>query len=151
MELLQTWTSRIGQIVLRYSLVLFFVGFGLAKFTAGEAAAIHAPIVHSPFLFWLDLLFGQQGASDVIGVIEIALGLLMAARPIAPRLSALGGLGTAFALLITLSFLVTTPQLDPALGGFIIKDVTLLGAALWSVGEALAASKHRMSRQVAMA
>ena len=126
-------------------------GFGILKFTPGEAAAIHAPIVHSPVLFWLDPLFGQQGASNVIGVIEIALALLMAVRPFAPRLSALGGFGTAFALLITLSFLVTTPQLDPGLAGFIIKDVTLFGAALWSAGEALAAAQRRMSPSMAMA
>jgi hypothetical protein len=44
-------------------------------------------------------------------------------------------------LVVTLSFLVTTPGLDPALGAFIIKDVTLLGVALWSAGEALAAER----------
>lgn len=38
--------------------------------------------------------------------------------------------------MVTLSFLVTTPQLDPALGNFIVKDLTLLGVALWSAGEA---------------
>ena len=151
MEQLEIWSLRIAKVVLRYSLVLFFLGFGILKFTAGEAAAIHAPIVHSPVLFWLDPLFGQQGASNVIGVIEIALALLMAVRPFAPRLSALGGFGTAFALLITLSFLVTTPQLDPGLAGFIIKDVTLFGAALWSAGEALAAAQRRMSPSMAMA
>jgi uncharacterized membrane protein YkgB len=102
-------------------------------------------------LFWLDLLFGQQGASNVIGVIEIALALIMAARPLAPRLSALGSLGTAFALLITLSFLVTTPQLDPGLAGFIIKDITLFGAALWSAGEALGAAQRRTSSRMALA
>jgi hypothetical protein len=32
--------------------------------------------------------------------------------------------------------LITTPQLDPALSGFIVKDLTLLGVALWSAGEA---------------
>jgi uncharacterized membrane protein YkgB len=148
MDRLEMWALRIGQIVLRYSLVLFFLGFGLLKFTAGEAAAIHAPIVHSPFLFWLDPLFGEQGASNAIGVIEIGLALLLAVRPLAPRLSAIGGFGTAFALLITLSFLVTTPQLDPGLAGFIVKDVTLFGAALWSAGEALAAAKRRMSTRM---
>ena len=151
MEKLETWSLRIGQVVLRYSLVLFFLGFGILKFTPAEAAAIHPPIAHSPFLFWVDSLFGQQGSSDVIGVVEIALALLMAVRPFAPRLSALGGFGTAFALLITLSFLLTTPQLDPGLAGFIVKDVTLFGAALWSAGEALAAAKRRTSTRMALA
>ncbi|WP_421762129.1 DUF417 family protein [Devosia sp.] len=148
----EIWGLRIGQVVLRYSLVLFFLGFGILKFTPGEAAAIHPALSHSPVLFWLDTLFGQQGSSNVIGVIEIALALLMASRPITPRLSALGGLGTAFALLITLSFLVTTPGLDPALGAFIVKDLTLLGAALWSAGEALqAANRKQSSHQMAVA
>ena len=151
MDHLETWSLRIGKIVLRYSLVLFFLGFGILKFTPGEAATIHAPIVHSPLLFWLDPVFGQQGASNVIGVAEISLALLMAVRPFAPRLSALGGFGTAFALLVTLSFLVTTPQLDPALAGFIIKDVTLFGAALWSAGEALGAAGRRRTAQPQMA
>lgn len=151
MEQLEIWSLRVGKVVLRYSLVLFFLGFGILKFTPGEALAIHPAVAHSPFLFWLDALLGQQGSSNVIGVIEIALALLMAVRPFAPRLSALGGFGTAFALLITLSFLVTTPQLDPGLAGFIIKDVTLFGAALWSAGEALGAAQRRMSAQMAMA
>lgn len=145
---LETWSLRVGKVVLRYSLVLFFLSFGILKFTPAEAMAIHAPIVHSPFLFWLDSLFGQQGASDIIGVVEIGLALLMAVRPFAPRLSALGGMGTAFALLITLSFLLTTPQLDPGLAGFIVKDVTLFGAALWSVGEALSAATLRSSARM---
>jgi reactive chlorine resistance protein C len=151
MDRLQTVTLAIGQVVLRYSLVLFFLGFGILKLTPMEAAAIHAPVAHSPFLFWLDAAFGQQGASNVIGVVEIAIALLIAIRPLAPRLSALGGLGAAFALVITLSFLVTTPGLDPALGGFIVKDVTLLGAALWSVGEALTAARQRITNRLAAA
>ena len=55
----------------------------------------------------------------------------------------LGSLGAAFALCNTLSFLVTTPGLDPqgADMGFLLKDVTLLGAALWSAAEASAAAR----------
>src|SRR5262245_65340316 len=108
--------------------------FGAAKFTSAEAAAIHPLLVHSPFLFWLPRLFDQQVTSDVIGVVEIILALMMASRPFAPRISAIGSYGIAASLMITLSFLVTTPQLDPALGGFIVKDLTLLGVALWSGG-----------------
>jgi uncharacterized membrane protein YkgB len=52
--------------------------------------------------------------------------------------------------LTTLSFLVTTPGWEPSLGGFpalsampgqfLLKDVVLLGAALWSAGEAARAT-----------
>jgi uncharacterized membrane protein YkgB len=51
--------------------------------------------------------------------------------------------------LTTLSFLFTTPGWEPTLGGFpalsampgqfLLKDVVLLGAALWSTGEAASA------------
>ena len=50
--------------------------------------------------------------------------------------------------LTTLSFLFSTPGWEPTLGGFpalsasvgqfLIKDVVLLGAAIWSFGEAWA-------------
>jgi uncharacterized membrane protein YkgB len=42
----------------------------------------------------------------------------------------------------TLSFLFTTPGLDPqsSNAGFIVKDLTLLGAALWTAAEALNAA-----------
>jgi uncharacterized membrane protein YkgB len=75
--------------------------------------------------------------------VEIALALMMASRRYAPRISAIGSYGVAASLVVTLSFLVTTPQLDPALGSFIVKDLTLLGVALWSAGEALGAAAPR--------
>jgi uncharacterized membrane protein YkgB len=52
--------------------------------------------------------------------------------------------------LTTLTFLVTTPGWEPSLGGFpalsampgqfVLKDVVLLGAALFTAGEALSAN-----------
>lgn len=143
----QKWTPATGQVVARYSVVLFFLGFGLLKFTAAEAAAIHPLLVHSPFLFWLPMLFDGQISSDVIGVVEIALALMMASRPLAPRICAIGSYGVAASLVVTLSFLVTTPQIDPALGSFIVKDLTLLGVALWSAGEALRAAGRLSTAQ----
>ena len=143
---LQKWSLLAGQIVMRYSVVLFFIVFGFAKFTAPEAAAIEPLLAHSPFLFWLTAIADRQGASDVIGVVEIVLALMIAARPFAPRVSAVGSFGTAAALVTTLSFLVTTPSINPALASFIVKDLTLLGVMIWSGGEALGAMRTRMSR-----
>ena len=64
-------------------------------------------------------------------------------------------IGSAVAVLmflITLSFLFSTPGWESSLGGFpalsgaigqlLIKDVVLLGAALWSLGEAMTATKE---------
>ena len=145
----RNWTLATGQVVARYSVVLFFLVFGLAKFTPAEAVAIHPLLIHSPFLFWLPRLFGQRLSSEVIGVVEISLALMMSSRPFAPRISAIGSFGIVASLVVTLSFLVTTPQLDPALGAFIVKDLTLLGVALWSAGEARASIKpHLASRHM---
>src|SRR5579872_556232 len=130
--LLSKTTQLLGKGIARYSVVLFFLGFGLVKFTAAEATAIHPLLVHSPFLSWLPRLVDPRLASDIIGVIEIGLALMVASRFFAPRICAIGSFGIAASLVVTLSFLVTTPGLDPALGAFIIKDVTLLGVALWS-------------------
>jgi reactive chlorine resistance protein C len=136
MTSLQKWTVAAGEVTARYSVVLFFLGFGLTKFTHAEAVAIYPLLVHSPYLFWLPRLFDQQLSSEIIGVVEIALALRMASRQLTPRISAIGSYDIAASLVVTLSFLITTPQLDPALSGFIVKDLTLRGVALWSAGEA---------------
>jgi uncharacterized membrane protein YkgB len=137
--------NSVGTAVLRYSLVFFFVAFGLYKFTPQEAASVQPLMAHSLLLFWVDPVLGVRGGSALIGVIEIAIGLTIAARRFAPALSAWGSLGAAFALLNTLSFLFTTPGLDPQSSdaGFLLKDLTLLGAALWSAAEANAAARAR--------
>lgn len=140
--------DRIGRFILRYSLVFFFVAFGLYKFTPQEAAGVAPLMAHSPVLFWAKPLLGERGAAAMIGVVEVIIGLLIALRHFRPDLSAIGSLGASFALLTTLSFLFTTPGLDPQSSdaGFLLKDMTLLGAALWSAGEALAAARlGRMS------
>lgn len=137
--------ERAGTAVLRWSLVLFFVGFGLYKFTPQEAAGVQPLMAHSPVLFWVDRLLGVRGGSDLIGIIEISLGGLIALRHVRPAWSAYGSLATAMVLLVTLSFLFTTPGLDPQSGdaGFIAKDLTLFGAALLTAAEAFAAARRR--------
>lgn len=147
---LHKWTLSVGQGIARYSVVLFYVAFGIAKFTPGEAATIHPLLVHSPFLFWLAEPFDQQIASDIIGVVEIALAVMVAARPVAPGLCVAGSYGIAASLVVTLSFLVSTPHLDPALSSFIVKDITLLGVALWSAGEAAGVSTRRLRKPVSV-
>ena len=67
--------------ILRYSLVLFLVLFGLAKFTEAEALTIQPWVSNSPFVGWLYAVSSVQGGSNVIGVIELILGVLLAVRP----------------------------------------------------------------------
>jgi uncharacterized membrane protein YkgB len=135
--------DAIAGALLRYGTVALLSLFGAMKFTAPEAEGIRPLVEHSPLLSWLYTLFGVRGGSDVIGVIELTAAILICTRRWRPRLAALGSLLAAVTFVTTLSFLVTTPGIwDPSnpFGGFIMKDIVLLGAALWSAGEALAAA-----------
>lgn len=143
-----TYAARlqsIGRNWSRYSLVFFFGAFGLYKFTGEEAAAIHPLVANSPFFSWLGALFNVQGTSNLIGIVEITAAILIASRRWTPRLSGIGSLMAAFALVGTLSFLFTTPGLNPDLQGFLLKDLGLLGIALWTAGEAFGAHAQRIA------
>jgi len=136
--------SRVGGFVLRYSLVLFLFLFGALKWTPAEAQGVEPMVRHSPVFFWLYPLFGIQRGSEVIGLIEIAIGTLIASRRWSPVVSATGSIAACGVFAVTLSFLFTTPDVGPS-APFLLKDIALLGAALWSAGEALAASAARGS------
>jgi reactive chlorine resistance protein C len=136
-----------GGAVLRYGLVAILLYFGTFKFTAVEAASIRPLVEHSPVMGWLYALLSEQAVSNLIGASEVVIALLILARRWSPRLAVLGGvLGTA-TFAVTLSFLFSTPgswasvpgfplPLPSGGGGFILKDLFLLGAALWTAGEA---------------
>ncbi len=133
-----------GRGVLRYGLVALLLLWGGFKFAAFEAEGIRPLVEHSPILRWLNPLLGVRGTSDLIGVIEIGAAVLISLRRWRPALSAAGSLLASGTFLITLSFLVTTPGvLEPTnpFGGFLMKDVILLGAALYTAAEALEAAE----------
>ncbi len=134
--------------ILRYGLVAILVYFGTFKFTATEAQAIMPLIANSPFLGWLYAVLPVQAVSSLIGATELLAAALLAARPWAPRLSAIGAVLAIGTFLTTLSFLATTPgvwarvpdfilPVPSGPGGFLLKDVFLLGAAVWCLREAL--------------
>ena len=142
----QSTLERVGHNILRYGLVVILVSVGALKFTAYETEGIQGLVTHSPLLSWANGAFGASGFSAVLGVIEIALGLMIASRAFAPKVSAIGSMGAIVMFAITLSFLLTTPGVwqtgygfpfpSPMPGQFLLKDILLLGAAVWSAGEA---------------
>ncbi len=134
-----------GTAVLRYGLVALMLLWGGLKFTTMEAEAIQPLIEHSPFMSWMYPAFGLRGASAIIGVIELAAAVLIATRRFKPVLSAVGSLMASATFVVTLSFLITTPGVlapDNPFGGFLMKDVILLGAALATAAEAIAATSR---------
>ncbi len=138
-----------GTFVLRYGLVALLLLWGAFKFAAFEAEAIRPLVENSPFMSWLYPLLGIYGTSALIGVVELAAAALILARPFAPRWSAVGSLIAAGTFVVTLSFLFTTPNAfapDSPWGGFLMKDIMLLGAALFTAAEALDAAARKMKR-----
>jgi reactive chlorine resistance protein C len=143
----------IGMHLTRYGLVLVLLWIGGMKFTAYEAEGIRPLVANSPLMGWVYNLMSVTAFSSLLGVVEIAIGVLIALRPVWPAGSALGSGLAVGMFLTTLSFLVTTPGWEPSLGGFpavsampgqfVLKDIVLLGAALWTAGEAWAARPVR--------
>lgn len=135
-----------GALTLRYGLVLVVAWIGAMKFSAYEAGGIEPLVARSPLLSWAYGFLSVQGFSSLLGVVELAIAVLIALKPVAPRAAVLGGALACAMFLTTLSFLLSTPGWEPSLGGFpavsampgqfLLKDVVLLGAALWSTGEA---------------
>lgn len=142
--------ERIGAYVIRYGLVAVLLWVGLLKFTAYEAEGIQGLVANSPLLSWTYGVMSVRGLAAVLGVVEITLGILIALRCVAPKLSAFGSIGAIFTFLVTLTFILTTPGvwqpgygfpfLSPMPGQFLAKDLLPLGAAIWTAGEALRAA-----------
>jgi len=135
-----------GQFLLRYGLVLILVWIGAMKFTAYEAAGIQPLVATSPLMSWMYRFLSVQGVSNLLGVVEISAAVMIALRPVSAKLSALGSAIAVMTFLTTLTFLFSLPGWEPSLGGFpalsgsggfLLKDVILLGAAVWSLGESL--------------
>ena len=101
--------ESVGEKVIRYGLVAILLWVGALKFTAYEAEGIQGLVANSPLMSWMYSVMSVRGASMLIGVVEIVLGLLIATRPFAPMLSAIGSFGVIFMSLITLTFIFTTP------------------------------------------
>lgn len=143
--------KRVGELVSRYGLAVIFLWAGLLKFTAYEAKNIEPMVMNSPIWSWALQSMGLRGLSNVIGIIEISIGLLIATRAFWPSLSAVGSVGAIVTFVITLSFMLTTPGvwepgygfgfLSALPGQFLAKDIVLLGVSISTAGEALHAAR----------
>jgi uncharacterized membrane protein YkgB len=96
--------EKVGANVIRYGLVIILLSVGALKFTAYEAEGIQGLVANSPFMSWAYSVFSVRSFAALLGVVEITLGILIATRPIAPFVSAIGSIGAIFMFLITLSF-----------------------------------------------
>jgi uncharacterized membrane protein YkgB len=120
---------------------------GALKFTDYEASLIQPLVANSPFMGWVYDVVSVTTFSAVLGVVELTAAALIAVKPWAPRASIVGSLMAIGMFVATLSFMLTTPGVvAPEAGGFpvlslvgsfLVKDVVLLAAALWTLGDAV--------------
>ena len=144
-----TRLQSVSTSVLRSTLATTLVWVGALKFEDYEVENIHPMVSSSPPFSAFVSKLGEEKTARLIGVAEIALGSLIAAKPLSPKASAIGSLGAAGVFVTTLSFLATTPgvwqegQGPPKLslvGQFLAKDSVFLGAALVTAADSLRAA-----------
>jgi reactive chlorine resistance protein C len=135
-------------VLMRISMVVVMLWFGFLKFTTYEANAIQGLVSNSPLVSWLNTVLSVAGVSALIGTVEVATGLLIAARFFSAKLGAIGGAMAAATFFITLSFFFSTPGVAEAEAGgfpiisvlpgqFLLKDLVLLVVSLWILADGL--------------
>jgi len=136
---------KAGRIIALAGVMLPLLMIGGMKFTAVEIEALKPLIGGTPWLAWMYPVFGEAGASYVLGVVEVATALLLIACPWSARAGVAGGALATLTFLATCSVMVALPIWEPVLGfpalgpagQFLIKDIALLGIALVVLGESL--------------
>jgi reactive chlorine resistance protein C len=138
----------LGREIVRWGMVIVLAWIGAMKFTAYEAMGIQPLVAHSPFVGWMYDFLSVRSFSAMLGCIEIGTAALLGLRYVSPIASATGSILAIGLFATTLSFLLTTPGWEPTLGfpalsampgQFLLKDIVLFGASVWSLGESLKA------------
>jgi reactive chlorine resistance protein C len=147
--------DAVGGTLARYGLVVVLAWFGVLKFMTYEAKGIEPLVSESPLMGWLYGVFSVTTFSTLLGVFELVAAALLAVKPWWPRVSVFGSLLAIVLFTGTISFLFTTPGVTEATAGgfpalsitgeFLIKDVALLGVAVWTLFDAWAATPSLLS------
>ncbi len=131
--------NRHAETVMLVGLIIVLGWIGGMKFTGPEADGVDPLLKTSPvFNWWLTAYFTKQGASNVIGVIELVTVVLLTGYWWNKRLFTLGLFLCALTFITTLSFMVSfAPTWQSPMGGFpylsssghfLLKDLALLAA-----------------------
>ncbi|WPF66432.1 MULTISPECIES: DUF417 family protein [unclassified Corynebacterium] len=165
--------ERVGATLTRLGLIIVTVWIGALKIFDYEAQGIIPFVANSPFMSWLmrdpeNYAANKipEGAADaaahawheangtytialLIGGTIVTIGVLIALGWIWPKVGVIGSLLLVGMSVVTLSFLVTTPEvwvsdkgggeggfpLLAAPGRLVIKDAIMIGASLWSAAD----------------
>jgi len=145
--------ASVGFTVTRCALATTLLWIGALKFHDYEVHNAEVLVTASPLTSRLRAKLGAHKLARLIGITQVTLGSLIAAKPLAPRASAIGSFGAAAMMLGTLSFLTTTPEAWQEghgmpqlsmLGEALLKDTVLLGASLLTAADSLRAARTRL-------
>jgi uncharacterized membrane protein YkgB len=130
-------------------LAIVLAWYGGLKFMDYEAQGIAPLVSESPLMAWVYDIFSVYAFSALLGVMELTAAALIVVKPWWPKASALGSLLAIVLCVSTISFMATTPGVFegsqggfPALsldGGFLMKDIALLGISVWTLADAVRA------------
>jgi reactive chlorine resistance protein C len=152
-ELRSSRTAAIAALIARYGLVIVLAWFGAMKFTSYEAHGISHWVANSPFLGWVYHIMSIDAFGRLNGSIELITAALLAVKPWFPKASVVGGIFASLFFVVTLSFMITTPGVGEASAGgfpvlsadgeFLMKDIALIGLALWLLVDAIDATRRQ--------
>ncbi|MEN3316821.1 MAG: hypothetical protein V7643_222 [Mycobacterium sp.] len=152
-ELRSSRTTAIAALVARYGLVIVIAWFGAMKFTHYESQGISHWVANSPLLSWIYNIMSIDAFGRLNGSVELIVAALLAVKPWFPKVSVVGGIMASLFFVTTLSFMMTTPGVGEASAGgfpvlsadgeFLMKDIALLGLALWLLADATDAARRQ--------
>ncbi|PQJ46262.1 hypothetical protein BTO00_09205 [Vibrio campbellii] len=128
--------TQFGYYLGVFGVALVLIWLGIYKFTPTEAKLIEPLVINHPAMSWLYNVISVQAVSNIIGLTEIivAIGLLVGLKK--PTVAYYSGIAASVIFLVTLSFLVTTPNTwkvsDRVLiaNFFLVKDILFLAISI---------------------
>ncbi len=122
-----------GYYISLFGTVLILLWVGAFKFTPTEAKSIVPLIENHPLSFWMYNVFSVQTVSNIVGVVEIIIAIVLLFTLRYSFLKKYAGIALCIVFLITISYLFTTPGIWRFVNGFpitdffILKDIMYLG------------------------
>ncbi len=138
--------KTIGQFILRYGLAIVFIWLGWLKFKNSEADYLKDILKNSALFAWMLKYVTAYTFSLIVAYLQLAVGILLLLKPVSKKLSLIGGLIAVVILTLSVTTLFTSDYVWQAGYGFpelskvgqsMLKDLILLGAAAWCVGDSV--------------
>ncbi|HBO39290.1 MAG TPA: hypothetical protein DD638_11580 [Pasteurellaceae bacterium] len=129
-------TNKIGYMLGVIGVSLILLWLGIYKYTPTEAALIKPLVENHPLMAWMYQVISEQAVSNIIGTVEIIVGIGLLVGFKSPKVAFYSGIASLIIFIATLSFLITTPNAWQVKDGilvpnfFLLKDILFLAVAI---------------------